>query len=215
MATLYTMSEQVMSMMQGGDSPAAPKFERDEVKRFIIQFINQQIKTQHLTEEMAGGEQIPDGTVLAEYDNVAVEKYKNVSRATLPIMPVKMPLNIGIFHVSKTDDIINGFIPFEAGQLQMIGEEPFISEILGQVGYEPRGKYLIFNRDITEGDDDTKIESVYMLLAVKDLSLYNDWELLPITSDMEAVVIANVYEFLKGQSSASKKVDVISKPQEQ
>ena len=215
MATLYTMSEQVMSMLQGGDSPAAPKFERDEVKRFIIQFINQQIKTQHLTEEMAGGEQIPDGTVLAEYDSVAVEKYKNVSRATLPIMPVKMPLNIGIFHVSKTDDIINGFIPFEAGQLQMIGEEPFISEILGQVGYEPRGKYLIFNRDITEGDDDTKIESVYMLLAVKDLSLYNDWELLPITSDMEAILISNVYEFLKGQSPSNKKVDVVSKQQEQ
>lgn len=215
MATLYTMSEQVMSMLQGGDSPAAPKFERDEVKRFVIQFINQQIKTQHLTEEMAGGEAIPDGTVLAEYDNVAVEKYKNVSRATLPIMPVKMPLNIGIFHVSKTDDIINGFIPFEAGQLQMIGEEPFISEILGQVGYEPRGKYLIFNRDITEGDDDTKIENVYMLLAVKDLSLYNDWEMLPITSDMEAIVISNVYEFLKGQSPSNKKVDVVSKQQEQ
>jgi hypothetical protein len=214
MATLYTMSEQVMSMLQGGDSPAAPKFERDEVKRFVIQFINQQIKTQHLTEEMAGGEAIPDGTVLAEYDNVAVEKYKNVSRTTLPAMPVKMPLNIGVFHVSKSDDIINGFIPFEAGQLQMIGEEPFISDILGQVGYEPRGKYLIFNRDITEGDDDTRIDSLYMLLAVKDLSLYNDWEMLPITGDMEAVVIANVYEFLSGQSPANKKVDVISKPQE-
>ena len=214
MSTLYSMSEQVMSMLEGGDSPGAAKFEREEIKRFIVQNINQVIKGQYLTEEMSGGEAIPDGTILGEYDNVAVESYKNVSRATLPIMPIKLPLNMGIFHVGKTDNIINGFIPFQSGELQMIGEEPIISDILGQVGYEPRGKYLIFNTDITAGDSDTAINEVYMLLAVKDLSLYGDWDMLPITADMEVSIIETTYNFLKGQSPANKKVDVINKPQE-
>lgn len=214
MATLYSLSEQVMSMLEGGDSPNAAKFEREEVKRFIIQTINSAIKIQHLTEEMSGGESIPEGTVLAEYDNVAVESYKGVARSTLPIMPVKLPMNMGIFHVSKTDDIINGFIPFEPGQLQMITQEPIISDLMGQVGYEPRGKYLVYHRDITSNDADNAINEVYMLLAVKDLSLYGDWDLLPITADMEIAVIEATFKFLTGQMPANKKVDVINKQQE-
>ncbi len=214
MATLYSLSEQVLSMIEGGDSPAKKKFERSEVKRLIVQSINTALKVQHISDEMAAGESIPDGTVLAEYDNVAVETYKNVSRATLPIMPIKLPMNMGIFHVSKTDNIIDGFIPFEPGQLQMIKEEAIISDLLGQIGYEPRGKYIVFGSDITTGDADTKIESVYMLLAVKDLSLYGDWDLLPITADMEKVIIETVYKFLTGQTAPNKKVDVISKEQE-
>jgi ribosomal protein L20A (L18A) len=211
MATLYSISESVRALIEGSDVASKPKFTMQEVKIAAIQVINSTIKTQHLTEEMSGGEAIPDGTVLAEYDNVAVEIYKNVSRATLPAMPVKMPLNIGIFHVGKTDDIIEGFIPYEVGQLQMLGEEAIISDVLGQIAYEPRGKYLIFNKDITAGDDDTAINEVYMLLAVKNLSLYTDWEMLPISASMESTVIQQTFEWLMGQQATNKKVDVINK----
>lgn len=212
--TLYALSEQIMSLIEGGDSPNASKFDRDEVKRFAIQVINGMLKTQHLTEEMAGGEVIPDGTILAEYDNIAVEKYKNSARAELPAMPIKLPRNMGIFHVSRTDDIFNGFIPFSAGELQMIGEEPLLSDIMGQIGYEPRGKYIYFNKDITTNDDDYRITEVYMLLAVKDMSLYGDFDLLPISSSMELEVIQATYQLLTAQIPANKKVDVINKQPE-
>lgn len=211
MSTIFSIVESVRSLQEGGDPPSASKFEFNEVKIACIQVINSLIKSQHLTDEMAGGEAIPDGTVLGEYDNVPVESYKGVSRATLPAMPVKMPYNIGIFHVSKTDDIINGFIPFEAGQLQMIGDEPLTSDILGQIGYEPRGKYLVFNKDITTNDSENAINEVYMLLAVKDISLYSDWEMLPISADMESKVIQGTFEYLSNQQPANKKVDVINK----
>lgn len=215
MATLYKISEQVSKMLEGADPASKTRYAIPEIKSYVIQTINSIIKTQHFTEEMAGGEMIPEGTVLAEYDNVAVEPYKNVSRCTLPAMPIKLPLNIGIFHVGKTDDIIDGFIPFEPGQMQMLGEEPLISDVLGQVAYEPRGKYLIFNRNITLGDEETKIEEVYMLLAVKDLSLYDDWEMLPITASMENDVIMGTFQLLSAQNLQNKKVDVINKQPEQ
>jgi hypothetical protein len=211
MATLYSISEQVRSKLQGGDPPQAPKFEMEEVKRFAIQAMNSLLKSQHLTEEMAGGEQIPDGTILAEYDNVAVESYKNSARAVLPAMPIKLPRGMGIYHVSKTDDIFNGFIPFGAGELQMIGEEPLISDILGQIGYEQRGKYIYFNKDITDNDAEYAINEVYMLLAVKDLSLYGDFDLLPISASMEVDVIEMTFQMLTAQLPANKKVDVINK----
>jgi uncharacterized protein YkuJ len=211
MSTIFGIVESVRSLQEGGDTPNASKFEQNEVKIAVIQVINSLIKSQHLTEEMAGGEQIPDGTVLGEYDNVAVESYKGVSRATLPAMPVKMSYNIGIFHVSRTDDIVNGFIPFQAGQMQMISGEPLISDVLGQIFYEPRGKYIVFGRDITVGDSETAINEVYMLLAVKDISLYSDWEMLPISADMESAVIQGTFEYLSNQQRANKKVDVINK----
>ena len=211
MATLYSISEAVRSFLQGGDPPQAPKFEMEEVKRIVIQVVNGMIRAQHFTETMAGGESIPDGMMLAEYDNVPVEKYKNVSRATLPVMPVSLPMNMGIFHIGKVDDIINGFVPFQPGELQMIGEEPMISNILGQIGYEPRGKYVVFNKDITTNQAEYRITEVYMQLVVKDVSLYGDYDLLPIPASMEFELISATFQALTGQLPPNKKVDVINK----
>ncbi len=211
MATLYSISQGVEKLLQGSNPPTASKFAMQEIKGYVIQTINSMLKTQHFSQTMAGGENIPDGLVLAEYDNIPVEQYKNTSRCALPIMPISLPINLGIFHVSKTDDIINGFIPFQPGQLQMIGEETLISDVIGQVAYEPRGKYLIFNYDITTNDADNAIPSVYMLLVVKDISLYGDWDLLPIASDMEQSVIQATFQMLASGMPANKVVDVINK----
>lgn len=214
MATLFSIGEQIRSLLEGGDPPIAAKFDMEEVKRAAIQVINGLIKVQHVTEEMGGGMAIPDGSVFAEYDNVAVESWKGVARAALPAMPVKLPLNIGIFHVGPVDDPLNGFIPFESGQLQMLGEEPLISDILGQVGYEQSGKYIIFNKDITDNDEDYRITAVYMKLVVKDLTFYGDFDMLPIPASMEADVIQMTFQMLSGQMPANKKVDVINKQPE-
>ncbi len=211
MATIYSISQNVQKLLEGSDPASSTKIAMEEMKRYVIQVVNSMLKTQHFTVTMAGGENIPDGLVLAEYDGIAVETYKNVSRCTLPVMPISLPINMGIWHVSKTDDIINGFIPFQPGQLQMIGEEHLISDILGQISYEPRGKYLIFNKDITAGDEETVIDEVYLLLVVKDLSLYGDWDLLPISADSEVDVIKQTFELLSAQYIQNKKVDVISK----
>lgn len=213
MATIYSISQGVQKLLEG-DPATKKKFALAELKIYIIQVVNSMIKAQHFSQTMAGGERVPDGLVLAEYDNVPVESYKNLSRAAFPAMPISLPLNVGVFHISKTDDIINGFIPFQPGELQMIGEEPLISDVLGQVAYEPRGSYAVFNRDITENDSDNAINEVYMLLVVKDLSLYGDWDLLPISSDMEFDVIQNTFKLLTGQIQPNKKVDVINKQPE-
>lgn len=214
MASIFSISENVRKLVEGSDPASRSKFSMQESKGYIIQVINSLIKTQHFSQTMAGGENIPDGLVLAEYDNIPVVSYKNVSRATLPVMPVSLYLNMGIFHVSKTDDIINGFIPFQAGMLQMLGEEHLISDVLGQIAYEPRGKYLIFNKDITTNDSDNAINSIYLLLVVKDLSLYGDFDLLPIEAGMEIDVIQGTYKLMLAQLPQNKKVDVINKQEE-
>lgn len=215
MATIFSISQGVRKLIEGSDPASRSKFSMAEAKGYIIQVINSLIKTQHFSQTMGGGENIPDGLVLAEYDGIAVTSYKGLSRAVLPVMPISLYLNVGIFHVSKTDDIINGFIPFQPGQLQMIGEEHLISDVLGQIAYEPRGKYLIFNKDITTNDSDNAITTIYMLLVVKDLSLYGDFDLLPIEAAMEIDVIQTTYKLMTAQLPQNKKVDVINKQPEE
>lgn len=212
--SIYKISEQIRASIDGGDSPAASRREMEEVKEAVIQVVNGMIKAQHFTETMGLGEYIPDGAFLTQYDDIAVESYKNVSRATLPAMPVNLPFGIGIYHVGKNDDFFNGFIPFQAGELQMIGGEPILSEVLGQIAYEPNGKYIVFNRDITVGDDDTAITSICVRLVVKDLALYSDYEMLPIPASMESELIQKTFEILNIQLPANKKVDVVNKPAE-
>lgn len=207
--TIFKITEEVLSRLNGGDRPSSSRPSKQEVKNVLIQVVNSLIKSQHFNQVMQDGERIPDGLVLAEYDNIPVEEYRGVSRGTLPVMPVSLPLNMGVFHVGKSDDAINGFIPFQPGQMAMLSEEPMLSDILGQIGYEPRGKYIVFNSDITTNEE--PITSVFALLVVKDVALYGDFELLPISADMEIDVIKGCYEFFAGQNNGEKKVDVIDK----
>lgn len=213
MATLYSISESVKGMLHR-DPASASRPTLPVIKTMVIQVINSMIGLQHFTKTMGGGENIPDGLSLAAYDNIAVESYKNISRSVLPVMPVSLPLNMGIYHVGKTDDIVNGFVPFQPGEMQLIGEEEIISDILGEIGYWPAGKYIYYNRDITVNGD-YSINEVFMFLVVKDLSLYAEFDMLPIPSSMEADVIMNTYKQFSSQTIESKKVDVISKVPEQ
>jgi len=211
MATIYSISEQIRQLLVGKDPASASRFTIQDVKQASIQAANSLLKTQHFVQNLGGGEMTPDGLVLSEYDEIAVESYGNVSRATLPAMPYSLPLNTGIFHVGKVGDPLNGFVPYEPGQMQMLSEEPYISDVLGQISYEPSGKFIYFNKDITAGDSETAINSVFMKLVVKEWSLYNDFELLPIPSDLEWPLIQETYKVLMGQYPTNKVVDVTNK----
>lgn len=212
MATLYSIAEAVKGMLDR-DPASASRPSINVIKSVAIQVINSMLGLQHFTKTMGGGENIPDGLALAAYDNIAVESYKNISRSVLPVMPVSLPLNMGIFHVGKTDDIVNGFIPFQPGEMQLIGEEELISDLMGQIGYWPAGKYIYYNRDITINGEYSTNE-VFMFLVVKDLSLYAEFDMLPIPGNLENDVIVATYKQLSGQTLESKKVDVISKEAE-
>lgn len=207
--TLYGIGESIKGML-ARDPAAGTRPNMQIIQNTAIQVINSMLGSQHFSQTMGGGENIPDGLALAAYDNVAVESYKNISRSVLPVMPVSLPLNLGIFHVGKTTDIVNGFVPFQPGEMQLIGEDELISDILGEFGYWPAGKYIYYNRDLTRIGD-YSITEVFMFLVVKDLSLYAEFDLLPIPSNMESDVIMNTYKQLSGQTIESKKVDVISK----
>lgn len=100
-STKQILAEQVLNLLKGGNPGAASTIKLFDIKKAVEQQINQLLKAQQFSVNMPSGETIPDGLTILTYDSVPVERYKNIlSRAKLPAMPVMLPRNMGVFHVS-------------------------------------------------------------------------------------------------------------------
>lgn len=100
MVTKNKIAEEVLYRINGGITKTTSTVQKEDVIEALAQMINTQFKTQHFAVTLAAGETIPDGLVLATYENIPVLTYKNKqSIAELPIMPVSLPRNMGVFEI--------------------------------------------------------------------------------------------------------------------
>lgn len=203
--TKYFLAEQVQRLLAAGDPGVADKVHIDEIKAAVNNVINVQLKAEHFSQTLPGGETIPEGLSLCTYDNVAVTTYKGVSKAVLPVMPVSLPRNLGVYHVGKTDNLDCGFIPIQSGQFAFIKVQRQISTILDQTGYYPEGREIFFTTDLTAGTP--AITAVLMKLVVMDISKYSDYEMLPLPADMVWSVLTEVYKMFSSEQMPAKIVD--------
>lgn len=193
--TKYYLMEQVKILLAGGTPSAGNKYEPKVIWAFMQQVINKKLKIEHLTVTLPNDETIPEGLVLASYEDVPVETYKNKSRAKLPAMPVYLRRNMGIFHVGPTNDLDIGFIPLQSGQFAHLKVQKLINGILGNIGYEPpRDGYIIFTEDLTTRA--IPITEVFMSLVVMDFDKYSDYDMLPMSADMGDEVVTLTYQKL-------------------
>lgn len=215
MTTRWKISEQILNILKGKPG-AASSITLKEVMELVTQTANNVLRVQHFDSINAGGEMIPEGLVLACYDNLTVFYYKDVAACTLPAVPVKLPKGMGVWHVSKTDELHNPFIPIPRGMTAMIGGEPLISDLLDQIGYEVRvdensSPALIFDKDITDASVvSPAVTSVYVEMVILDLSKYGDYDLFPVTPDMEAQIIETVVKLLSVAQPPDEIVDPTS-----
>jgi hypothetical protein len=105
-------------------------------------------------------------------------------------------------------NIYEEYIPIPSGQMGMVVKQRLMSDLLGQTGYEVRNKEIIFTRDLTALTP--AVTGVDMWLVVMDMSRYSDYELLPITADMEAKVVDTVYKMFAGEPPRPQVVDSTS-----
>ena len=190
-------------MLKGGSVKASTTVEIEDIMESVGQYINAHFKQEHLSVNMPSGETIPEGVMLTYYDGLVPVKYKDVSKVTLPVTPVSLPRNMGVFHISRSNDINDGFIPIQNGQLALIKGEKLISDLLGQVGYTPYGNDVVFSKDLTTEQGVTIIAG----LVVMDISKYGDYDSLPLPADMEATIVQECFKLFAVQGQGSKIVD--------
>ena len=211
--TKYSLMEEVRELIAGGDPSAGAKFEPRMVMAFIQQVINKKLKTEYFSVVLPSDETIPEGAVLATYDNIAIVAYKDRSRSQLPAIPISLRRGMGVFHVSLTSDLDNPFIPIQQGQGAFIKAQLLINGLLGQVGYEIADGYVIFTENLLARA--APVTAVFMRLVVMDFEKYSDYDMLPLQADMAIDVVKEVYGMLMGTPIPDKRVDSTSEEVQQ
>jgi len=203
MTTKYKIAEQVQRLLNG-NPVISGRFNLNEIKVLVAQVANQLLKADHFSVNMPEGDTIPTNCMVYTYDNVPVTTYKTtLSKATLPSIPIGLPRNMGVLHVSKIDAIEEPFVPIPTSMYGIIKPQDLLGELSGLIGYEVVGKDIIFTKNLPG----MSVSSVYIRLVGVDLSTVSDYETLPLTADLEAQVVTQVYNILVQTPSGENKLD--------
>lgn len=210
--TLYLLAEQSFNLIEGGDPKAASSISFNELKIACANVINKLLKVDYLQLNAGMGETIPNGSVLGLYEGITpVQWVTGRSKATLPVKPLKLPRNMGIWSIYRTSDPNNEFIPLQMGQSNLIKSQPMINDLLGQVGYESLGAMdIAFTQDLTQLFPG---ETLSMRLAILDATQYGDYDILPLPPEFQWDVVNEVYKLYSTQPTADKVVEATAAEQ--
>jgi len=201
--TKYKISEQVQRLLMSNPSISG-RFELNEIKILVGQVANQILKADYFGVNLPEGDTIPQNCMVYTYDNVAVTTYKtSLSRATLPSIPISLPRNMGVLHVSKTNAIDEPFIPIPTSMYGIVKPQDLLGDLSGLISYEVVGKDIIFNTNLPG----QSVNAVYIRLVGVDINTVTDYEILPLTADMEAQVITQVFNILVQTPKDTKPFD--------
>lgn len=188
MATKRFLSDQVLIRLDGGFPEVAQSVQKQDVYAAIDQWINAKFKLKHFQETLSSGESIPEGASLATYEDITVTNEGQKSIAILPIMPISLPRNLGIYDIN--DGSGYSFIPLQRGQIGLLGAEFMQNTLLGQICYDVVGNKVRFSQDIKV----LGMNTVNMDLMVFDISLYSETDTLPLPKDMENDLVNDLYK---------------------
>jgi hypothetical protein len=214
--TLYRISEEIAKVINGGQIKASSNVNIGRVKIVVGQVINSLLKIEHFTINEKMGEKIPNGTVLGLYEDIEVFTWNGKSKCTLPIKPIKLPRNIGIwaiypkYETNGNYELDKEYIPLQMGQGGLIKSQPLLNDLLGQVGYENFGNEVIFTKDVKSLFPNMVVA---MRLAVMDISQYGDYDPLPILPEQEFEVKNQVIKFFEQETTPDMLVDATSAEQ--
>lgn len=186
-STKKILAEQVLIRLAGGYRDSNDPVQIEDVIKSIEQVINSMFKMEYYNATLPSGETIPDNLMTAFYENISVASYKDKSKATLPVMPISLPRNMGVLRITDSND--NDFIPVQLGQGALLKPDKLLNELLGNIWYEVRGNTIVFSKDITL----LGISLINMYLVVLDISLYSDTDVLPIPPSMEEEIIEKAF----------------------
>ena len=190
--TRYKLSEQIQRLING-NSTIASRIHMNDIKLLVEQVANQLLQADFFAVNMPDGDSIPSNCMIYTYESVPVTTYKTTrSRASLPSIPISLPRNMGVLHVSKTDAIDEPFVPIPASLYGIIKPQELLGDLSGLIGYEVFGKDIVFTKNLPG----LGVNNVFIRLVGVDLSQLTDYDILPLSSDMEAQVVTQVYNIL-------------------
>jgi hypothetical protein len=199
MSTRLSIAEQIQRDYKrwlGEEGSLKEAIDRREVFPLINQVANELLGLQMQNGFKTGSIIIPS-TIIATYSNHAVKQEHGRYYALLPVFPLSLPRNVGIFSVIPQSGapLVDGkpFIPLtqEDWDLLRDTDEGLLED---QIGYYVEGRQVFFTKN-------PLVTVVKFKLLISDPALMGDGDPYPITPEIEATLIERVLAILKGNTS--------------
>ena len=193
MTTKAKLAEQILRLYKGGEISSDNSLSLAEVKLLVGQTLNRLLKIERLQTQTQLGQEFPEHTSVATYTTLTVSQDYATGEyyTTLPVYPISLPNNMGIWHISLLDDVDTPFIPIPSSSMGLLKNLP-TGAMQGMTGYEVNGNRITFKTDYLFSSN----EKLLMRLLVVDVDSLTDYNPLPIPPDMEDVVIKEVLTLL-------------------
>jgi hypothetical protein len=191
--TRYYLAEQVILSLKGGKYHVSSSIEIDDVIAYMRTIMPGIVKQEWF--QMANapeGETLPQNLALSLHENIPVEPKGKRWISKLPVMPVFLPRNMGVFEIYNPDDPDCVYIPILPGLWTSFVKDKLISDAGGQIFYETYG-------NIVEYKVNPKVNAVSMKLVIQDISSYSDNDLLPISADHAKIAIDQAFQYFANQ----------------
>jgi len=204
--TIFRLAEECGRLIYGGNIPIAGKVSIYELKIAVGQAINQLLKVDYFQVNGRLGETIPNGSVLGLYTGIPTTTFNGRTAAKLPIKPIKLPRDMGVWSVFPDGEPSQEYIPLQLGQFGLLKSQRLISDLMGQCGYEVYGDQVLFTKNLTPAPTDPPFK-VSMRLVIMDISQYGDFDPLPLLPEQEFQIKQMVVALYAPEPVSDKVVD--------
>lgn len=195
MITKNKIAEQIQrlySRFKAERENTKPVFDLRELYLLIDQSINSVVSLKTMESFSEGRIDIPASSVIL-YEGEAVVSDGDTSYVDLPIYPIRLPLEMGIWEITPADDPFNVFVPLPRETASLMGGT-IIGALEQLTGFYLEAKNRVrFTKDITQVANGG-VASVDIRLLVSDLSALAVTDTLPLNANYEILVIQDVLQ---------------------
>ena len=167
-----------------------------EVMLLVNQAINKILKLEVAESFKAGLVDIPKCSLIQYTASVTADATNNRSFITLPVIPLTLPLDMGIWSISASNAAMTPYIPIPSQDV-LVFQGANLKYLEGQIGYYVQGKKVFFTKDLTLAGNGS-ISSVIINILASDFSQFADNDMLPISPEVESAVITEVLNIISG-----------------
>jgi hypothetical protein len=167
-----------------------------EVMLLVSQAINKILKLEVAESFKAGLVDIPKCSLIQYTASVTADAPNNRSFITLPVIPLTLPLDMGIWNIAASNAAMTPYIPIPSQDV-LVFQGANLSYLEGQIGYYVQGKKVFFTKDLTLAGNGS-ISSVIINILASDFSQFADNDMLPISPEVESAVITEVLNIISG-----------------
>ena len=193
--TIGRITEQIQRLINSGEMRDDKKFESEEVRLLVNQVLNRLLRAERIQMSVPEGQYLPENAAMFCHEiplagnNTAFDTKGGRYFVKLPQQPMALPMGLGIYRVAiESPGATVDYIPWD--------------DMVSSVAGTPLNSYTVHGDELripvfpATYFDQTSVLSLKIWMVGVDLDRLGDWDIIPVSSDMEDTCIREVLTLL-------------------